>query len=105
METNTLVGGLVLTTHEKTQCVGEYCTIHNNSSHHMVEWAQNWRPDRRIMERICCHGIGHPDPDDPKFQDEYERVHGCDGCCVPPPPASKPQEFFEDYIELIRNYK
>ena len=34
--------------------------------------------DRRIMERICPHGVGHPDPDDVLNQD---RVHGCDGCC------------------------
>lgn len=104
MESNVLVGGQVLTTHDKTKCVGEYCTIHNNSPHHMVKWTQNWRSDREIMERICPHGVGHPDPDDPKFLDEYERVHGCDGCCVPPPPEHR-QEFFQDYVELVRNYK
>lgn len=79
-----LVGGQILMgVHLASQCKGEYCTIHNFSDHHMVTWPQNWRPDRRIMERICPHEIGHPDPDDPKFKDEYERVHGCDGCCDP----------------------
>jgi hypothetical protein len=33
------------------------------------------------MERICPHGIGHPDPDDPAFKNPIEGVHGCDGCC------------------------
>jgi hypothetical protein len=33
------------------------------------------------MERICPHGVGHPDPDDVFATDT---VHGCDGCCTPP---------------------
>lgn len=102
MEKNILVGGERLTTHDKEQCVGEFCTIHKNSDHHMKAWPQHWRADRAIMERTCEHGVGHPDPDDPKFRDKYERVHGCDGCCKPP--ADK-IEFFEDYIELIRKYE
>ena len=83
MERNVLVGGDVLYTHTKDDCIGEYCTIHNNSPHHMVEWRQHYRFDRAIMERICFHDVGHPDPDDPKTQDGYEAVHGCDGCCDP----------------------
>jgi hypothetical protein len=46
----------------------------------MKEWPQNWREDRGIMERICPHGIGHPDPDDPTT----DKIHGCDGCCETP---------------------
>lgn len=51
-----------------------------------------------LIENICCHNIGHPDPDSAKrialFHKEWEqghctkqeaisawRVHGCDGCC------------------------
>lgn len=30
------------------------------------------------MERICPHGVGHPDPDDTN----PDTVHGCDGCCA-----------------------
>ena len=100
MEKNILVGGDELTTHESYKCFGQYCTIHNNSPHHMVLWKQHWRSDRGIMERICPHGVGHPDPDDPKFIDEYERVHGCDGCCTPPPP----DDFSTDYEELVKDY-
>jgi hypothetical protein len=34
------------------------------------------------MERICDHGIGHPDPDDIRVRERWdEGVHGCDGCC------------------------
>jgi hypothetical protein len=73
-----LVGGQVLVgVHKKTDCLGEYCVIHNPSNHHMKEWPQNWRPDRQMMERICPHGVGHPDPDDISL----DTMHGCDGCC------------------------
>jgi hypothetical protein len=82
-----LVGGQqLINVHASDKCVGEFCTIHNNSDHHMKDWPQNWRPDRGIMERICPeHGVGHPDPDDPtiiKFA--YEGIHGCCGCCYDP---------------------
>lgn len=79
---------VVLTnTHGEGQCYGEHCTIHNRSDHHMRSWPQEWRSDRRIMERICPHGVGHPDPDEylPPDPDGWSRgVHGCDGCCVDP---------------------
>jgi len=71
-------------THEPSKCVGQYCTIHNMSDHHMRSFPQYWRGDRAIMERICPCGVGHPDPDDPKSKDKYEAIHGCCGCCVPP---------------------
>jgi hypothetical protein len=36
------------------------------------------------MERICEHGIGHPDPDDRRIRTgEDMGDHGCDGCCTP----------------------
>lgn len=66
--------------HSPTQCEGRPCPIHNPSDHHMRSWPQHWRDDRRMMERICPHGVGHPDPDD--INPDHE--HGCDGCCMPP---------------------
>lgn len=49
------------------------------------DWPYNWRADRGIMERVCIHGTGHPDPDSARFLERhgksYENVHGCDGCC------------------------
>lgn len=78
-----LVGGQVLGgVHPVGACVGDHCPIHRPSAHHMRDWPQNWRPDRRLMERICPHGVGHPDPDDPN----PDTVHGCclPSCCRPP---------------------
>lgn len=78
--THTLVGGQILIgVHAPDERCKERCPIHNPSNHHMVKWEQNWRPDKRMIERICQHGIGHPDPDDIN----YDAVHGCDGCCMP----------------------
>ncbi|HYH54817.1 MAG TPA: hypothetical protein VD761_11875 [Solirubrobacterales bacterium] len=65
------------------------CPIHAPSDHHMKDWRLHWRSDRYLMERICEHGIGHPDPDHmarierlkgEEFADGHG-LHGCDGCC------------------------
>jgi hypothetical protein len=82
--------GQKLKVHDEIKCKLRHCVIHNPSNHHMRDWPTHWRHDLQIMERICEHGIGHPDPDslayrkslDPK--DTSLGVHGCDGCCVPP---------------------
>lgn len=74
------IGGITLMTHAADRCQGPRCPIHHPSDHHMRQWPANWRHDRRIIERVCEHGIGHPDPDDPT----QDRTHGCDGCCAAP---------------------
>lgn len=80
------IGEVFLRTHGPDACSGEHCTIHNPSDHHMVGWPLNWRGDRGIMERLCPHGRGHPDPDDLDHLERVGRsdggVHGCDGCCA-----------------------
>lgn len=71
--------------HDKETCLG-YCPFHNPSRHKMVKWKMTIRASG-LVERLCKHGIGHPDPDsltyfeglDVKYQ--YLAVHGCDGCC------------------------
>jgi hypothetical protein len=96
--------------HPRTACAGRGlpCVIHSPSEHHMREWPLNWRSDTRVMERVCPHGVGHPDPDHmtyvrsltpehlcPDQQRPYDTarlciyphlesqgIHGCDGCCV-----------------------
>lgn len=80
--------GQVLSVHNKGDCLGDNCPIHNPSNHHMKDWPLFWRDDRRIFERICEHGVGHPDPDDLNFRikfklenAKYASVHGCCGCC------------------------
>jgi hypothetical protein len=62
----------------------------------MAGWSLIHRLDRVVFqdgreigvlsERICPHGIGHPDPDSLSFlhaqgAGEWVAVHGCDGCC------------------------
>ena len=51
----------------------------------MRTWRLHWRGDRGIFERICQHGVGHPDPDQFEFWrvtgQEWQGVHGCDMCC------------------------
>jgi len=76
--------------HPASACEGEYCPFHNPSDHPMTGWPRSLRGDRLpLIERLCSHGIGHPDPDslayiermDPSRERQWEGVHGCDGCC------------------------
>lgn len=80
------IDGLRLTNvHESWRCAGRPCVIHAPTLHHMRTWRLHWRGDRGIFERICQHGVGHPDPDQFAFWKktgrDYEAVHGCDFCC------------------------
>jgi hypothetical protein len=83
--------GRTLLTHNASLCAkDEFCSIHKPSNHSMVDFPRLWRADRGLMERVCPHGIGHPDPDDiafkertiVNFKDYAFGVHGCDGCCA-----------------------
>lgn len=75
----------LLKTHDESKCRGQHCVIHNPSNHHMRDWPLNWRQDTGVIERICPHGIGHPDPDDAEYNirrgKAHMTMHGCDGCC------------------------
>ena len=84
-----LVGGQVLVNvHDSRLCVGRNCPVHNPSEHHMKDFPQNFREDTGVMERICPHGIGHPDPDHMVWAKsvglDWHGVHGCDLCCLEP---------------------
>lgn len=82
MEPVTLTGGQVLLVHHESLCRMGFCSVHRPSVHPLASAPLYWRSDRRIMERVCEHGIGHPDPDDLKVRTwPSEAVHGCDGCC------------------------
>ena len=55
----------------------------------MKDWPTNWRNGGMFdikpphMERMCPHGVGHPDPDDvTNLGEDVIGIHGCDGCCV-----------------------
>ena len=74
-----LIGGqLLIGVHAKNECKGKRCPIHKPTKHHMSSWQQNWHPSKRIIERICPHGISHPDPD----ESTPDNAHECDGCCT-----------------------
>lgn len=87
----TFAGPDLIQVHGRSACQGRGipCCIHAPSSHHMVTWPMNWRADTGVMERLCLHGIGHPDPDHMAYVRslrrglEWQGVHGCDGCCQP----------------------
>ena len=71
-----------LHTHTIDLCKGEVCSIHNKTDHNLRSYPQFYRFDRGIMERICDHGVGHPDPDDYLIRKGIDDgTHGCDGCC------------------------
>ena len=105
MEMSSPAPGVVMITHAAHLCEGEYCCVHNPSDHHMKTWPTTFRSDRVtringkvfvLTERICAHGIGHPDPDSIAYARRIsgdgftgaEGVHGCDWCCAPPPEDS-----------------
>jgi hypothetical protein len=75
-------------THKENFGCHQSCVIHNRTAHHMQHWPLHWRGDRGIFERICEHEIGHPDPDQGPYwaatDQDWQWVHGCDGCCRNP---------------------
>lgn len=83
-----ILSGRRVRTHTLKNCTGRNCVIHNPSKHRMVAWPRNLRDDTGRIERVCPHGVGHPDPDDvaywvTKGQDARTLwTHGCDGCCA-----------------------
>lgn len=78
--------GLLVNVHSEGLCRGRHCTIHRPTDHHMRSWPLHWRDDRKIFERTCQHGIGHPDPDQEDHWREtnqmFQSIHGCDFCCA-----------------------
>lgn len=69
------------------ECYARGCVIHSPSqTGPLADALYNWREDRGIMERLCAHGVGHPDPDSADWLRlhgrDYENIHGCDGCCA-----------------------
>lgn len=76
-----VIGGI----HDPDKCLGKVCIIHNPTIHCMSNFPLLWRNDSKLFERICSHGIGHPDPDQLDYWKEmgmeWRGAHGCDGCC------------------------
>lgn len=82
-------GEKLVNTHPREPRCDEGCVIHNPTDR--TGFKTHWRMDRRLMERVCSHGVGHPDPDHIRYvistrgfeEAEADAVHGCDGCCSP----------------------
>jgi len=75
--------------HAASVCEGQPCPYHHPSDHLMVTWPTLMRTNR-LVERVCRHGVGHPDPDSLDYfarsdpgNGQALGVHGCDGCCLP----------------------
>lgn len=77
---------------EADECREHGCVIHNPTDHPMSDFPTHWREATFYdikpshMERICPHGVGHPDPDSLRYAQRHGlpdlSVHGCDGCCT-----------------------
>lgn len=81
-------GGLVNVHAPNPECYTYGCVIHSPSYSHMMDWQLLWRDDRGLMERLCPHGVGHPDLDSADWATRHglgraHNTHGCDGCCDP----------------------
>lgn len=92
--------------HKRTvNCDVDGCAIHNPSYHPLSDAKQFMREDKSwLIERICDHGIGHPDPDSASFIAKQEGnksiwVHGCDGCC-----QEKEEKWPPTYRDYQRDY-
>lgn len=73
--------------HTPVHCMGTSCTFHNPSEHKMLDWPVRLRATA-LIERVCEHGTGHPDPDSAAWKNRQMghesgtwEIHGCDGCC------------------------
>lgn len=82
---------IILKTHGAAVCKsdrddGHACCIHGPSAHPLVGATLYWDVNRGLMERICAHGVHHPDPDHVAFLTRkighISISHRCDGCCV-----------------------
>lgn len=86
-------GVKLIRVHKRIECSDrKACAIHNPSDHAMRKFKIKWRIPGPFdikplhLERICPHGVGHPDPDNAAFHranGSSVDVHGCDGCCSP----------------------
>ena len=99
--------------HTKGECRNRPCAIHRRSDHALRGWMQRWRTDRYLMERVCSHGIGHPDPDHIAFirkksGDAHARMdslHNCDGCCKLAEQAHKDHQLITKALDAIQRMR
>lgn len=79
--------------HLPSQCKYRYCVIHHPWPGPWQNWPTFWRSDKRIMERTCYHGVGHPAAEEYLFHPWTALDHTCCGCpCTPT----------QDAVEAVR---
>lgn len=95
-------GQKIVGVHNPTQCIGEFCTIHNPSDHGMHSWPQVMGSGA-VMYRVCpCNNV-HVDPDDPAalpLPSGHCRPE-CDGCCIDP--AAVNQAYTDFALDDLKN--
>lgn len=76
-----LIGGerMPIRTHGRGKCVGEYCTIHKPSTHHLLaDFPQHWSAG--YVARVCPHGVEFVDPDEVRVPKLHIKV--CQRCGI-----------------------
>lgn len=77
--------------HRRSACKGRSCIVHNPSDTvaNREDWPYIFREGHAggRIERVCPHGVGHPDDSQVKYLEEvtgetHWGLHGCDGCCA-----------------------
>lgn len=67
------------------------CVLHRPTLHKLTGSKQILRSST-LIEDVCRHGVGHPNPDSAAYLDWRDSLegsvgswfsHGCDGCCGP----------------------
>jgi hypothetical protein len=106
--------GEMINVHSPQACAEALgCAIHNRPSDHPLKNAKMlWRNDRGILERLCEHGVGHPDADSAAYLASIGRsndnIHGCDGCCMgksehDAPESTEKSEFWASMrVEIVK---
>lgn len=74
---------------EYPDCITHTCIFHNPSDHHMLKWPTRIQMTAGLIDRICEHRIGHPDPDSMGYFLRRDGIdlgmHPCcpEQCCDP----------------------
>lgn len=83
METVLLELGQVIKVHDRDQCIGQWCAIHQPMPGPWSGWPRWWRDDINVMERICPCGIGHPVAEMYEWTITADKEHLLNhGCCM-----------------------
>ena len=73
----------VFMVHTRWKCVLDWCCLHRPSEHGTRALPMLFRG--ATVDRLCTHGVEHPDPDAHAYLEfvgsEGYDTHGCDGCC------------------------